>query len=156
MPSDAGSVQQHHPPSPPPGSLRLATSATLHCLLGCGLGEIAGTALGGVIGWTQLPTTLLGILAGIVGGFALGMRPLRRAGYGWRDAARQVLVTEGLSIAVMETAEVILQARIPMIMNASLLTISYWLGMLASLVAGFAAAWPVNLWLVRRGVRHQH
>ena len=99
---------------------------------------------------------ILGIAAGIVGGFGLGMRPLLRAGYGLRAATRQVLVTEGLSIAVMETAEVLLQSRMPMVMNASMLTPSYWLGLFLSLVAGFAAAWPVNLWLVGRGVRHRH
>lgn len=137
-------------------SLRLATSATLHCLLGCGLGEIAGTVLGGALHWPSTSTTILGIVAGIVGGFALGIRPLLRAGFGLRAAARQVLVTEGLSIAVMETAEVLLQSRMPMVMNASMLTPSYWLGLLTSLIAGFAAAWPVNLWLVGRGVRHKH
>ena len=99
---------------------------------------------------------ILGIVAGIVGGFALGMRPLLRAGYGFGPAARQVLISEGLSIAVMETAEVLLQTQMPMVMNASMLTVSYWLGLFVSLVAGFAAAWPVNLWLVGRGVRHKH
>jgi len=97
-----------------------------------------------------------GIAAGIIGGFALGMRPLLRAGYGFGSAARQVLVAEGLSIAVMEMVEVVLQAQMPTVMNAFMLSASYWLGLLVSLVAGFAAAWPVNLWLVRRGVRHKH
>ena len=136
--------------------MRLATSATLHCLLGCGLGEVAGTVVGGALGWPSHATMLLGIMAGILGGFALGMRPLLRSGYGFGAAARQVLISEGLSIAVMETAEVVLQTQMPMVMNASILTLSYWLGMLVSLVAGFAAAWPVNLWLVGRGVRHKH
>ena len=99
---------------------------------------------------------VLGIVAGIMGGFLLGMRPLRRAGYTWQESARLVLVTEGLSIGVMEAAEVTLQTQVHAIMNASLLSAAYWLGMLASLVVGFAAAWPVNLWLVRRGVRHHH
>ena len=137
-------------------NLRLATSATLHCLIGCGLGEIAGMAAGGALGWGMLETMLLGIAAGAIGGFALGLVPLVRAGFGFGRAVRQVLVAEGLSIAVMEAAEVYAQTRMPAVMAGMLHHWEYWAGMAVALAAGFVAAWPVNYWLVRRGVRHEH
>lgn len=30
----------------------------------------------------------------------------------------------------------------------------FWVGMALALLAGFVVTWPVNHWLVRRGVRH--
>ena len=36
------------------GNLKLATSATLHCLLGCGFGEMAGLAIGIALGQSNI------------------------------------------------------------------------------------------------------
>jgi hypothetical protein len=41
-------------------------------------------------------------------------------------------------------------------MSAGLTDSIFWIGMLAALIVGFIAAYPVNLILVKRGVRHQH
>ena len=66
----------------------VAISATLHCLAGCGLGEIAGDALGTGLHLSNSPTVGLGLLFGLVGGFALGIVPYRRRGMPFGDAAR--------------------------------------------------------------------
>jgi hypothetical protein len=29
----------------------------------------------------------------------------------------------------------------------------YWLGMQIGMVLGFATAWPVNVWLIRKGIK---
>jgi hypothetical protein len=34
---------------------RLALSATTHCLIGCGIGEILGLAIATALGWAMLP-----------------------------------------------------------------------------------------------------
>ncbi len=135
---------------------RLATSATLHCLAGCGLGEIAGDALGTGLHLSNSPTVGLGLLFGLVGGFALGIVPYRRRGMPFGDAARVVLLTEGISIAVMEAAEAAVEVFVPGLMAATLTQAFYWIGMAGALTAGFLAAWPVNYALARRGVRHDH
>ncbi len=135
---------------------RLATSATLHCLAGCGLGEIAGDALGTGLNLSNGPTIALGLLFGLVGGFALGIVPYRRRGVPFADAARFVLLTEGISIAVMEAAEAAVEVFVPGLMAATLTQAFYWIGMAGALVAGFLAAWPVNYALARRGVGHDH
>ncbi len=69
---------------------------------------------------------------------------------------KQVLVAEGLSILVMETAEVLVEVYTPGVMQAGLSSPVFWLGMLLALAAGFAAAYPVNYVLVGRGIRHEH
>ena len=145
-----------HPSDPVEGRVRLATSATAHCLAGCGLGEVVGVVIGVALGLTTLATLVLAVLLGFVFGFALGLIPLRRAGFTWAWALRQVLVAEGLSIAVMETAEVLVEVYTPGVMQAGLSSPIFWGGMLLALTAGFVAAWPVNYWLVGKGIRHIH
>ena len=138
------------------GRVRLATSATIHCLAGCGLGEVAGVIVGVALGLTQFATLALAVSLGFVFGFALGLIPLYRAGYTTRRAFKQVLVAEGLSIAVMETFEVLVEVYTPGVMDSGLSSPIFWLGMGLALSAGFIAAWPVNYWLVGKGIRHVH
>ena len=135
---------------------KLAFSATVHCLLGCGLGEVAGMIISVPANMDNFSSTLLSITLGAVFGFLLGMIPLRIAGFEWKYAFRQVLIAEGLSIAVMETFEVLVQIYTPGVMEAHLGDLLFWKGMLLSLVAGFVAAYPVNYFFVRRGIRHMH
>lgn len=137
-------------------SARLAASATLHCLLGCGLGEILGMIISTALGMGNVPSIVLAVFLGFVLGFALGVRPLLKAGLAFRPAMGQVLATEGLSIGVMEGAEVLAEVYTPGVMMAGLMDGIFWIGMGVALVAGFVAAFPVNFMLVRRGVRHQH
>ncbi|MBL7024360.1 MAG: DUF4396 domain-containing protein [Candidatus Marinimicrobia bacterium] len=138
------------------GSLKLAFSATLHCLIGCGLGEVVGMILATWWGWGNVASIALAVSLGFVFGFVLGMWPLLRAKMSFRKAFRIILVAEGVSILVMETAEVLVQVYSPGVMEASLTDGIFWLGMFLALVAGFLAALPINIILVRRGVRHQH
>ena len=108
------------------------------------------------MGLTATVTIVLAVTLGFVFGFALGLIPLLRAGFSKSGALKQVLVAEGLSIAVMETAEVLVEVYTPGVMSAGLLSPIFWGGMLLALSAGFVAAWPINYWLVGKGIRHVH
>ena len=136
--------------------LSLAHSATLHCLLGCGIGEVVGVVIGTALALSNTRTLVLAVILGFVFGFILGLRPLLRAGFNFSRAVRQVFIAESLSIAVMETAEVLVQVYTPGVMDAGLSSGLFWLGMGFALVAGYAAAYPVNYILVGRGIRHVH
>lgn len=153
-PQTPSSHHKHH--SGRQSDVALAFSATLHCLIGCGVGEVVGVIIGTALALSMLTTMVIAILLGFVFGFLLGMLPLLRAGFSMKRAFRQVLIAEGLSIAVMEAFEVATQLVIPGVMEAGLTDSLFWLGMLAALVVGFIAAYPVNLIMIRRGVRHQH
>jgi hypothetical protein len=115
-----------------------------------------GVVIGVAIGLSTVATLVLAVTLGFVFGFALGLIPLLRAGFSRSWAFRQVLVAEGLSIAVMETAEVLVEVYTPGVMTAGLTSPVFWGGMLLALTAGFLAAWPVNYWLVGKGIRHIH
>jgi hypothetical protein len=136
--------------------LSLAFSATVHCLIGCGIGEVVGMAVTALLGLDNTTSMIAAILLGFVFGFVLGIRPWLKAGYPFSAAMVQVLISEGLSIGVMEAAEAVVEIYTPGVMAAHPSEGIFWLGMLLALIAGFAAAFPVNLLLVKRGVRHQH
>ncbi|OGY24051.1 MAG: hypothetical protein A2172_00695 [Candidatus Woykebacteria bacterium RBG_13_40_15] len=140
----------------PTSNFKLAFSATTHCLVGCGLGEVSGVIVGTIFGLTFIVSIALGIVAGFIFGYLLGLLPLLRAKMSLKSATKIVVATETASIAVMETGEVLTEFFFPGMMNAALVDILFWVGLTAALLVGFAAAFPVNLYLVRRGIRHQH
>ncbi len=135
---------------------RLATSATLHCLMGCGLGEIFGMLIAMYLGLAVVPAIALAVTLGFIFGLILGMRPLLKHGYSFGNAFKQVLIVEGFSILFMETAEVLVEIYTPGFMQADLLAPILWVGMILALTAGFIAAWPVNFIMVKKGYRHKH
>ncbi len=128
----------------------------MHCLAGCGLGEVVGVVIGVALGLTTVATLVLAVILGFVFGFVLGLIPLLRARFSLRWAIKQVLVADGLSIVVMETAEVVVEVYTPGVMSAGLSSPLFWAGMLLALAAGFLAAFPVNYVLVGKGIRHHH
>jgi putative flippase GtrA len=138
------------------GEFKLALSATLHCLLGCGLGEVLGMIISVWLGLSMTNSMVLAVILGFVFGLLLGVVPLLKRKFTFRDALKTVILAEGLSIVVMETFEVLVQVKIPGVMEAGLTEGIFWLGMGAGLVAGFIAALPVNYIMIKRGVRHQH
>ncbi len=135
---------------------KLSISATLHCLLGCGLGEVLGMIIGVALSMSMVKTIILAVILGFVFGFLLGIVPLLKAGFGIKRAFKQVAIAETLSIAVMETAEILVQVYTPGVMEAGLSSPIFWLGMLLALIAGFIAAFPINYIMIGRGVRHVH
>lgn len=139
-----------------PSRIRLSVSATLHCLLGCGLGEILGLVIGIALSLSNVVTIVLAVTLGFILGFLLGLIPLIKAGFSLRRAFRQVAIAETFSIAVMETAEVLVQVYTPGVMEAGLLSPLFWFGMLLALTAGFIAAFPINYIMIGKGIRHVH
>ena len=137
-------------------NMKLAINATLHCLLGCGIGEVVGMVIATYFGFSMINSMILAIILGFVFGFGLGIIPLIRKGMSFSQSIKIVLVAEGLSIAIMEAFEVITQFFIPGVMEAKLSDSTFWLGMIAGLIVGFMAALPINYYIIKRGVRHQH
>jgi len=125
-------------------------------LLGCGLGEVFGMVLATWLGLGMTQSMILAVVLGFVFGLALGILPLLKRKFTVSKALKTVILAEGLSIAVMEFFEVLVQVKIPGVMESGLSEPLFWAGMLAGLAAGFLAALPVNYIMIRRGVRHQH
>src|SRR5204863_8488504 len=62
------------------GNWDMAVSATLHCLTGCAIGEVAGMAIGTAAGFHNAGTVALSIALAFVFGYGLTSLPLLRAG----------------------------------------------------------------------------
>ena len=132
----------------------IAASATLHCLTGCAIGEIAGLMIGTAVGLSNLQTMALAIGLAFVFGYALSSLPLVGAGMGFGQALRLVLAADTISIIVMEIVDNAVMAAIPGAMDAGLVDPVFWLGMMIALSAAFLAAFPVNRHLIDRGKGH--
>jgi hypothetical protein len=82
-----------------PSTNRLALSATIHCLTGCGIGEVLGLVIATQLGWHDLPSILLAIVLAFVFGYSLTLRPLLASGVALGRAARLAFAADTLSIS---------------------------------------------------------
>jgi hypothetical protein len=145
-----GHAQAQGGPSPN----RVAFAATLHCMTGCAIGEVAGMAIGTALGWGNWETVGLAVALAFVTGFGLTMLPLLRDGIPFRRALGIALAADFLSVSVMEVVDNAVMMLIPGAMDAGLGDALFWLGMAFALAVAFVAAYPVNRWLIARGMGH--
>lgn len=132
----------------------MALSATLHCLTGCAIGEIAGLIIGTALGLGNVATIALAVALAFLFGYSLSTLPLLRAGLAVGTALSVVLAADTLSILTMEVVDNAVMALIPGAMNAGLVNPIFWIGMAIALTAAFFAAYPVNRYLLSRGKGH--
>ncbi|GAA2470384.1 DUF4396 domain-containing protein [Terrabacter carboxydivorans] len=150
----AGHHHDHHAGHGGSGLGSMAASATLHCLTGCAIGEILGLVVGTAVGLGNGQTIALSIALAFVFGYTLSSLPLLRGDLTLGVALRLVLAADTVSILTMEVVDNIVMAVISGAMNAGLVNAVFWVGMSISLVAAFAAAYPVNRYLLARGKGH--
>jgi hypothetical protein len=132
----------------------LAFSATLHCLTGCALGEIAGMAVGTALGLSNLATILLAILFAFMFGYTLTSLPLLRAGLALAAVIPIALATDTVSIMVMEVIDNLIVLVIPGALDAGLGDLLFWGSLAFALFVAGLVAVPVNRWLITRGRGH--
>lgn len=139
---------------------KIAASATLHCLTGCGIGEVLGMVISSALGWAAAPSIALAIALAFFFGYLLSMRPLLNSGLSLRKALRIALVADTASITVMEIVDNAVLLAIPGAIHAHLTSWLFWLSMAFALFVAFWAAFPLNRYLIARGkghaVMHEH
>ena len=145
----------HHGHGHATSPVGLATSATIHCLTGCAIGEFIGLAIGVTLGLNPWTTMALATALGFASGYSLGLWPLVKQGMTWAAAFKAIWLGETISIAVMELAMNFTDYHIGGVQTASIFAAKFWLGYAAALPAGFLAAWPVNYWLLGRNIKQQ-
>jgi hypothetical protein len=149
-------THHHHHALPTSGRALtgMALSATLHCLTGCAIGEVAGVAIGTALGWSDLATIFLAIGLAFLFGYALTSLPLLRAGFALATVVPIALASDTLSIAVMEIVDNGILLMIPGAMDAGLGDVLFWGSLSIALVIAGAFALPVNRSLIARGKGH--
>jgi hypothetical protein len=150
-------VHEHHRHELPTAGSALtgvAISATLHCLTGCAIGEIAGMVIGTALGFSQWGTVALAVGLAFLFGYGLTSLPLLRAGLAISAVIPIALASDTLSIAVMEIVDNAIVVTIPGAMEAGLDSWLFWGALSVALAIAGAVAMPVNRWLIARGKGH--
>jgi hypothetical protein len=132
----------------------MALSATLHCLTGCAIGEIAGMLIGTALGFPNLETIVLSVVLAFVFGYGLTSMPLLRAGMALAVVVPIALASDTLSIATMELIDNAIVVAVPGAMDAGLGDVLFWGSLSFALAVAGAVALPVNRWLIARGKGH--
>ncbi|MFL0358940.1 DUF4396 domain-containing protein [Curtobacterium flaccumfaciens] len=159
-----------------PGHGRWAGTAidTSHCGAGCALGDLIGEfglaafpALGVAVGLGTLyqDRMVAGWIVDFVIAFALGIvfqyfaiAPMR--GLGVRAGLVAALKADTLSIIAWQVGMYGLMAVWQLVVfpalvggRASVFSPEFWVAMQLAMAAGFVCSYPVNVWLVRRGIK---
>jgi hypothetical protein len=132
----------------------VAVSATLHCLTGCAIGEVAGMAIGTGLGLSNLATVAISVSLAFLFGYSLTSLPLLRAGLALVAVIPIALASDTLSIATMEIVDNAIMLAVPGAMESGLNSPLFWGSLALSLVVAGAVAVPVNRWLIARGKGH--
>lgn len=146
----------HHHEMPTGGSALtgVAVSATLHCLTGCAIGEVAGMAIGTALGFSDFATIVLAVGLAFVFGYTLTSLPLLRAGLALSAVVPIALASDTLSIATMEVVDNLIMVAVPGAMDAGLDSLLFWGSLSFALAIAFVLTVPVNRWLLARGKGH--
>lgn len=153
-PHHAAGHAHHDLPTEGPALTGVAVSATLHCLTGCAIGEVAGIAIGTALGFSDLGTVGLAVALAFLFGYALTSIPLLRAGFALAAVIPIALASDTFSIAVMEIVDNAIILAIPGAMEAGLSSLLFWGSLSFALAIAFVVAVPVNRWLIARGRGH--
>lgn len=137
-----------------PGLNATAFWATLHCLSGCAVGEVLGMVIGTALGLSNGATIALAVVLAFIFGYAFTMVPLLRTGMGWRQVAKLALAADTASIAIMEVVDNLVMLAVPGAMDAPLSSPLFWAALGFALLVAGVAAYPVNRWLIARGLGH--
>jgi uncharacterized protein DUF4396 len=156
MDAQADAHAHHHHEMPTEGAAltAVAVSATLHCLTGCAIGEVAGMAIGTAAGFSDLGTVALAVALAFLFGYTLTSLPLLRAGLALSAVIPIALASDTLSIATMEIVDNLIMVAVPGAMESGLDSVLFWGSLSFSLVVAGAFAVPVNRWLIARGKGH--
>jgi len=133
---------------------RLAAVATTHCMTGCAIGEILGLMISRAAGWGNIASIAIAVVLAFIFGYSLTMIPLLRTGMAFMSATGLALVSDSVSISVMELVDNAVILLIPGAMQAKVDSLLFWESLVLSLIVAWLAAFPVNRWLISRGQGH--
>ena len=133
---------------------RAAVSATVHCLTGCGIGEVLGMVISTLAAWGNFASIAISVALAFVFGYSLTLGPVLRAGVGMRRAAGIAFAADTLSIAIMEAVDNGFVLVVPGAMEAGLGDAKFWWSIVLGFAIAFGPAFLANRWLIARGRGH--
>lgn len=123
-----------------------------HCYSGCGMGEIIGiTVTVGIMALSTWWVAGVTFALAYAFGFALTAGPLMQEGVKFKTAMWDSFTSETASITVMEI--VAIGTDIWLAGEATMSDALFWNSLLFSLTCGLIAAYPVNVLLIKFGIK---
>lgn len=123
-----------------------------HCYSGCGAGEVTGVIIAlGLLSMENLAVAAMTFAFAYVFGYAMTVGPLVQEGVSFSQAMWDAFLAETPSITVMEV--VAIGTDLWLAGEAGLTDVLFWSALVVSLSVGLIAAYPVNVLLIRQGVK---
>ncbi len=136
--------------------LRQAIDHTLHCLIGCSIGEIAGMVISTALGWSNLANIIISIALAFFFGYLLTIRSLYGKAVKGKKAIKTAVATDTTSIISMEAVDSAFILLVPGAISSGLSTGLFWWCLIFSLIVAFIITVPVNYFFISRGIGHTH
>ncbi len=134
-----------------------AASVTVHCLIGCLIGEITGLFIGVSLSWTPPITIAFATILAFISGLLLAVISiLKKHKISYLLAIKTVWFGEVISISGMEIAMNGVDYYIGGVNAVSIYDSIFWLGLIAAIPAGYITALPINYWLVKKNLKKCH
>jgi hypothetical protein len=137
---------------------RRVLGSTMHCVAGDGIGILAGAVIASFLASSRLTDIAIEYALGFGFGWsifqALFMRDM--AGGSYRSALASTFIPEFVSMNLLMSGMVPIAAlgRTLISVPLSPLAPDFWFVMSMALLTGFIVAYPINWWLVARGLKH--
>jgi len=123
-----------------------------HCYSGCGAGEVTGISIAlGLLAMDELGVAAVTFAFAYVFGYALTVGPLMQDGVSFSQAMWDAFLAETPSITVMEV--VAIGTDLWLAGEPGLTDVLFWSALVVSLSLGLVAAYPINVLLIRQGVK---
>ena len=137
---------------------RQVLGSTMHCVAGDGVGILVGAVLGAILHLLRLADIGLEYLLGFGFGWTIFQTLFMRdmAGGSYKRALKLTFIAELLSMnwlmAGMVPAMTLAMTALPGSHNPR--AADFWFVMSMALLTGFITAYPINWWLVAKGLKH--
>lgn len=135
-------------------NLKTAIMATIHCLIGCSIGEVGGMIISSYFEFSNLTSILISIILAFIFSYTLTLIPLIKHGLGFKKSLSIGIASDTISISTMEIMDNLVIILIPAALNAKIYDLLFWQSLIASLIVAFIVTIPVNLFLIKKGKGH--
>ncbi|MGD2054318.1 MAG: DUF4396 domain-containing protein [Gammaproteobacteria bacterium] len=123
-----------------------------HCYSGCGAGEVTGVFIAaGLLSLGNMWVAVITFFFAYVFGYGMTLGPLLQDGVPLKKALIDTFYSDTATITVMEVTAISLDLWLAA--SATMGQALFWTSLLLSLTVGLIAAYPVNVLLVKFGVK---
>lgn len=136
---------------------RQAVQHTVHCLIGCGIGEVLGMFIGAMLGWDAIGRISLAIGLAFLFGYSLTYWGVRKHASSTREAIKTTLATDTVSITTMEIVANVTELLLPGAISSHPTDLSFWWSLAIAMGIAFVITVPVNRFMISKNPgQHMH